>query len=356
MDAKTKFVINAFFYGIILLLFALFYKYILPILTPFIIGFCVASLVHFILGRFKLTGKKHDRLIASAVCIAIYAGIAGLLFLFGATVVSQVREFAVAMPELFDTQLYPFFVQCAAYLESLLAPIDPELVEWIFEVGKSLAASLGEFATGLSATLVKWVANGAVEIPGLLVQIILTVVSTFYIAADYDRVVGFLKALIPESKHALTFQALGYAKTAVLAFLKSYSILFVLTFFELSIGLLILDIPYAVAIALGIAFFDMMPVLGTGGILLPWAVILLFMGNYPLAIGIVVLYLVIAAVRNTVEPRIVGNQIGLHPLATLVALILGLNLMGLIGMLLFPIALVAITNLRANSDQNAGKI
>lgn len=347
MDTKTKFVINAFFYGILLLLFFLFYQYILPALTPFIIGFCVASLVQFLLRKLKLTEKKYTNYIASGLCIVIYAGIAGLLFLFGATIVAEIRDFAAALPNLFDSYLYPFFMQFADYLDSLLTPFDPSLVEWIFELGKSLASAVGQFATNLSASAVKWVADGAVSIPGLLIQIILTIVSTFYIATDYSRVVGFLKKLIPESKRALTSQALTYAESAVFAFLKSYSIIFILTFFELSIGFLILGIPYAIAIAFAIAFFDLMPVLGTGGILLPWAVILLFMGNYPLAIGILVLYLIVAAVRNIVEPRIVGSRIGLHPLATLVAMIVGMHLMGLIGMLLFPVSLVAITNFQA---------
>lgn len=354
MDAKTKFVVNAFFYGIILLLFVLFYKYILPILTPFIIGFCVASLVHFILKRLRLTGKKHDKVIASVMCVGIYAAIAGLLFLFGATIVSQVRDFATALPGLFDTYLYPFFPRCAEYIAATLDPIDPALVDWIFEVGKSLASTLGEFATNLSAAAVKLVASGAVSIPGLLIQIILTIVSTFYIATDYDRILDFLKKQIPETKRELTLQAFQYAEKAVFAFIKSYVTIFFLTWFELSVGLMILGIPYAVVIALAIAFFDLMPILGTGGILLPWAVILLFMGNYPLAVGILVLYLVVVAVRNAVEPRIVGDRIGLHPLATLVALVLGLQLMGLVGMLLFPIVLVAITNLRASRRAVSG--
>lgn len=355
MDTKTKFVVNAIFYGIILLLFILFYRYILPILTPFIIGFCVASAVHFIMEKLRLSGRTYEKATASVLCVAIYAVIGGLLFLFGATIVAQVRDFAAALPGLFDAHVYPFFLQCADYLEATLAPIDPALVDWIFEVGKSLAATLGEFATSLSATAVKWVANGAVEIPGLLIQIILTIVSSFYIATDYDRVLDFLKKQIPESKRELILQAVTYAENAVFAFVKSYVTLFFLTFFELSIGFLILDIPYAVVIALAIAFFDLMPILGTGGILLPWAVILLFMGNYPLAIGILLLYVIVTVVRNALEPRIVGNRIGLHPLATLVALILGLRLMGVIGMLLFPIALVAITNLHASKHPDNTK-
>ena len=94
----------------------------------------------------------------------------------------------------------------------------------------------------------------------------------------------------------------------------------------------------------GSPVFDILPVLGTGGILLPWAAILLIMKNHGLAFGILLLYLVILVVRNMLEPRIVGKQIGLHPLATLAALFLGLKLLGLAGLIIFPVALTVVVN------------
>ena len=159
-------------------------------------------------------------------------------------------------------------------------------------------------------------------------------------------VIGFFKKLIPSSKRDVAVQTVGYARTAVLAYIKSYSIMFILTFFELWAGLSILKIPYTMGLAFGIAVFDLMPILGVGGILLPWGVIALVLGNIPMGIGVLVLYLVIAAVRNAVEPRIVGKHIGLPPLATLVAMVVGLKLAGLAGMMLLPISLVAINRMR----------
>ncbi len=117
---------------------------------------------------------------------------------------------------------------------------------------------------------------------------------------------------------------------------------------ELLIGFSILKIPYAFILSIAIAVFDILPVLGTGGILIPWAIILVIMKNVPLAIGILLLYLFILIVRNMLEPKIVGKQIGLHPLATLAAMFLGLSLIGVVGMLIFPVALTVIFNLKSN--------
>lgn len=351
MELKKKFVINAAFYGIVLLMAVMLYRYVLPILLPFIIGFCVASIVQLPLRRIALKVPRHRKLLSCGLVILFYAAVTGLLILFSASIVEEIRNLVTTLPDLFQHQIYPFFVSIAHRIQGLLDPIDPKLSEWIVSIGRNAAESLGTFATDLSAGAVKLVANGAISIPGILIQIILTIVSSFYMAADYNLVTGFLKSLIPQGKRHFIMDVIRYAKTAVAAFIKSYSILFVVTFLELWIGLSILKIPYSLAIAFGIALFDLMPVLGTGGILLPWTAIALVIGNYGMALGVGILYIVITVVRNSLEPRIVGGEIGLHPLATLVAMMLGLGLMGLVGMLLFPITLVALTNIRKATRQ-----
>ncbi len=115
-----------------------------------------------------------------------------------------------------------------------------------------------------------------------------------------------------------------------------------LTFGELFAGLWLLHIPCAGWIALGIAVFDILPIVGTGGILLPWAGIAGFMGDYSLAVGLLILYGVITIVRNILEPRIVGKQIGLHPLAALIAMFAGVSLAGIPGLILFPVLLMVV--------------
>lgn len=350
MEAKKNFVINSAFYTIILVVIVLGYKYILPIMVPFIIGFCVASVVQIPLSKIPEKLKPYRKALSTVMCIAFYAILVTLLILVGVKLVTEVINLITALPDLFQSNMYPFLMYVADRINGILIPLDPSLGDWIIDLGKNVISSLASFATNLSASAVKLVATGAVSIPGAIVTIIITVVSSFYMAADYRLILDFLKKLMPDKHRSNIIRILRYAETAVLVYIKSYSLLFAVTFLELWIGLSILSIPYAMGIALAIAIFDLMPVLGTGGVLLPWALIALIMGNYFIAIGVFVLYLVITAVRNALEPRIVGNQIGLHPLATLIAMILGLKLVGLVGMMLFPITLVAITNLKKQSE------
>lgn len=355
MEEKKKFIINVAFYSIIILIAAATYQFVLPILMPFIVGFCIASVVQIPLRHLKLKNAAYRRVAATLLCVAFYAIVVTLLILFGAKVVSEIGNLFRALPDLFQEYMYPFLTGMGDRILTLLKRYNPDLANQFMQIGNSAIESLAQFATDLSAGAVKILATGAIGIPGLLVHIIICIVSSFYIASDYAVVLGFIKKLIPKKHRQFVINVLRYAETAILAYIKSYSIMFVLVFLELWIGFLILDIPYAIGIAFAIALFDLMPVLGTGGILLPWAFILLCMGNFPLAIGVALLYVIITAVRHAVEPRIVGNHIGLHPLATLVAMMVGLDLMGLVGMLLFPITLVALTNLKKSTEEATAK-
>ena len=130
-----------------------------------------------------------------------------------------------------------------------------------------------------------------------------------------------------------------YSINVIGVYIRAYSLLLMVTFAELTVGLLIMRVPHAVLLALAIAVFDVLPVLGTGGILIPWGIVMAVRGNLKMAVGMLVLYLVIAAVRNILEPGLVGKQIGLHPLAALIAMFLGLKLLGLAGMIGLPVAL-----------------
>ena len=134
--------------------------------------------------------------------------------------------------------------------------------------------------------------------------------------------------------------------STVLKYIKSYMILMVITFVELSAGFLILGIEYAIGLAALIALIDLLPVLGTGGVLIPWLIINIILGNYGLAISLLVLYVVITVIRNILEPKIIGQQIGVHPLAMLVSMYVGLRLFGFVGVFAMPILLVVIKGFR----------
>ena len=353
METKKNFIINAAFYAIIAALAIVAWRFLVPAMSPFIIGFVIASFVQFPLNALGLRKDRHKKFAVVALCLIFYALLVSLTVYFSVKIFSEIATFASTVPDLIYQHVYPFIYVIGDEIQALLEPIDMNLAQVVNEVGKSLASTLAKYATELSGWAVRTIASGAISIPGLLIEIIIIVVSSFYIALDYPTVLGFLKRLIPAGNRDFVVEAVGYGRTAVLAYIKSYSIMFCVTFVELWIGLLILKVPYTLGLAFGIAVFDLMPILGVGGILLPWSAIALVLGDLPMGIGVLVLYLVIAAIRNVLEPRIVGKHIGLHPLATLVAMVVGLKLAGLAGMMLLPISLVAAVRFRAGSQDKA---
>lgn len=269
----------------------------------------------------------------------------------GVRVFNSVSGFLRSVPMLYQNQIVPLF---SMLMENVNLP-DMDIMVNIEKIVQDFINNLGNYITQFSVNAIKFVTGGIASIPGIFVKIVISVIATFFFVVDYDHIIASCLKCIPKDKKG-TFKMLrGYVKNTLMVYLKSYTLLFLLTYAELSIGFKIMGLPYPLAIALMVAIFDILPVLGTGGILLPWAVILFIMENVPMGIGMVVLYLVITAIRNSLEPRLVGMQIGLHPLLTLIAMFVGANLLGVTGLILFPVTLAVWSNMKRSqvaAEQN----
>ncbi len=342
MENRKQFIINAAYYGIIAVVALLAFQYVLPIMVPFIIAFIVSALLQLPLDRMNFKHKSMRKLMSIFLCAVFYLIVFLIILIVGARLIKEAGDLVRAIPRLFS-ELVPFINHGFDELEVTVAAYNTNLAKVIDQMATSTLKTISQTVTDFSARALILVTGYATSIPGLIVSVVITVISTFFMAIDFDLILRFLKKLIPSSKKEIVDTSMHYAKSMVGVYIKSYALLFTLTFVELTIGFSLLDIPYAVLLALIISIFDLMPILGTGGILLPWALILVVMGNLKLAVGIAALYVIITAVRQTLEPKIVGAQIGLHPLATLIAMLLGLRLFGLVGLIVFPVTLAVIT-------------
>lgn len=260
--------------------------------------------------------------------------------------VTAAKDIFPQLPGLFTDQVLPFLDSCVESVKESFGQLDPAVSTMIDTWLSGLMASLSQSVTALSGTVIKFVSNIAVGTPEMILKIVLTVVSTFFISIDFERITKAIKKLLPARFNAPIGQAKEKAAASIAIFVRAYSLIFLLTFAELSVGLWLLRIPYAFQIGFLIAVVDLMPILGTGLVLLPWALVAAVLGNGVLAIGLVVLYVVITAVRNVVEPKLVGGKIGLHPLATLISMFVGLQLFGVVGMFLFPLSLSILVQMK----------
>lgn len=347
-EKRKRFIINVAYYVVISVFVLAGCKFILPVMVPFIIAFLVSVLIQIPVKKFAKRFPARRKMAAVLCCSLFYAFFFALVLLLGVKLLQGAGNVIISAPALYNERIVPVFGEVAKRLETAAASVDMEMSQKIEEIFSEFSQNVGQYITDFSVKTVRLLSDGAVKIPGFIVRLVVTVVSTFFMASDFDRIIGFAKKVIPAGKEESVGRTMEYIRNVLFIYLKSYTFLFLLTFVELLVGFLVLRIPYAAVLAVAIAIFDILPVLGTGGILLPWAVVLLIMGNTSLAVGLLVLYVMITAIRNTVEPKIVGKQIGLHPLATLVFMFIGLKVLGIIGMILFPVGLSIFVNLEKN--------
>ncbi len=172
--------------------------------------------------------------------------------------------------------------------------------------------------------------------PGALLFLLVFLISSFYFSVDGDRIAGGIKAILPKRISAHTVGLRRRLSALLYRYFRVYFLLFLLTFTELLIGFTILGREYAFLLALVISALDILPLLGVGSILLPWAGVLFLVRDYHSAIGLLILWGVITVVRQIVEPRLIGESFGMHPLVALVSLYAGLKLFGFVGILVGP--------------------
>ena len=254
-------------------------------------------------------------------------------------VISAVENLVPQVPTLYAKVVLPYINELFAKLDVWMADVDPAVADVVERMATSLFANMQSFISGLPVMAVRLVSSIVTGMPNVILSVVLTVISTFFISQDYERVLAFLKSCLPASIRERVGETVVTGVDSIRKILGSYILIMIMSFGELSIGFLLLGVPYAVGVALLVAVIDIMPVLGTGLVLIPWAIIAAVLGSYKMAIGVAILYVVMLAVRNVVEPKLVGQQMGLHPLVTLIAMFMGLQLFGLAGLFGFPIAL-----------------
>lgn len=199
-------------------------------------------------------------------------------------------------------------------------------------ISGALSAVVGQIGAAASALI------GAV--PGVMLAVWISMISTVYFAYDLERVNRAVRALLPARFSVRLGSVKAGAFSVGVRYLRAYALLMLMAFAVMLFGFLILGVEYAVLIALIVAVLDALPVFGVGTVLVPWSVLAFLSGDMRSGIGLAVLYVVHEVLRQLVEPRIVGKNLGLHPLLTLVLLYAGYTLFGIGGLLVLPLACV----------------
>ncbi|WP_324825401.1 sporulation integral membrane protein YtvI [Sinanaerobacter sp. ZZT-01] len=342
---RKRFIINAAYCSLVVGIVIVVFRYAIFWIMPFVVGFSVAFVLKPLIDRLSKMTHINRKPIAAMVLLLFYATVGLLIFLFGLQVFFSIQKFTYQIPDIYNEKMEPALISGYKSLEIWAANWDPKIMNAISEVAKDLLTQLGSLVSSLSTKMLAMISGIAVWVPGMFVSLIFTIISSFFIAMDYYKITSFIVRQFNPQHQGLILDIKDYVVSSIFKFITSYALIMSITFAELSIGLSILRIENAILVAFLISLVDVLPVLGTGGVVIPWILIELAGKNYSLAIGLLVLYLFVTVMRNILEPKIVGNRVGLHPVLMLISMFVGVKLFGALGLIILPFLLIVVKNL-----------
>ncbi|OPZ73045.1 MAG: hypothetical protein BWY80_01008 [Firmicutes bacterium ADurb.Bin456] len=321
--------------GIIIALVAV--KYIFPILLPFLIALGISIIMEPVIEILQKRVKLNRGIATMASMLLVFGGISILFTLVILKLVTELIQLSLTLPS------------AAAELRILYGDLMDKLTAFYITLPSGVISSLEQNITTLTKNLQGLISSLADSIirflslvPGTLAILVVSVLATYFIARDRHLISELLLKTIPAPWGEKTVTVLREITTAFMGYLKAQAILVSLTTVLSVLGLFLIGADYALTMGLLIGFFDLIPVLGPATIYIPWLIWSFATGATGLGIKLAILYGLVLVVRQFSETKIVSVNLGLHPLATLIAMYTGLKTMGLLGLLMGPILLIAL--------------
>lgn len=366
VEKRRDFLINLLYLAAILGLAYVFFKYLFWMAAPFLLTFFFAMLLQRPLRWLdKKTEKKAHTFWSIALVILsvmiiiiplvlIFIGIGNKISDFVSYLVGQLDDIPTFLATL-EKEILDLLKHLPSGLYKTLSNTVTESFTKLIQGGESAtsAIDMDTIKSGLS-TGISGMYSVVKNIPSVLIGIVIGFVAWIFFTKDYDKVVRFIQRQMPKDKKNTLVEFKQVFYKTILTMFRAYGLIMCITFGELLLGFSILSMlgimknGYFALIAAGIAIFDILPVAGSGGILIPWAIVCLVTGNYKQAIGLIIIYVVITVIRQYIEPKIVGTSLGVNPIVTLMGLYFGLKLFGFIGMFVVPITIMTLKALNDN--------
>ncbi len=354
MDAiiqkRKTFIINFIYVAIFVGLYYFTINYAFGYIFPFVFA---AALSVFLQRPIKaITKKLHIKahsavsiILVLLIVVLIIGTAAGLLFALG----SELKEFFTYMFSSFSS-VSDLVETAEEFVMELLTKLPAGVSDALSGYAIDFFDKIGNESLGVDLSVLSAPISGAWNvvkgIPSLFLSLLVTVVSCVFMTSDYELIkkmlLGFCRT---ESREKLINTKRTITK-GVSKLFKAYATLMLITFFEMAIGLSFMKLigvykgGYIAIIAFVTCIVDIIPVLGTGTVLIPWAVYSLVTGNVGLGIGLIVLYAVITVLRQVIEPKLVANQVGLPAIVTIAAMFLGARAFGAFGIIILPLTVI----------------
>ena len=330
---------------IALILLVVFLAFKLGIfLFPFTIALFFSILTRpftrFLQKRLKLS-KKLSTIVSIVTFLLIFFGIIGWGSLKLISEIYKLSQNLNSYSEITQKLWTDSMAKVYTYLGNFPSGFTKQVNDTINSFISSGSSKLGGFIKGLISFIT--------SIPTVILYICITILATFFISLDRDEIVSFLEQQLPKSWLDKVFNIKTDMFTVLGSYIKAQIILMTICFFELLVCLnllsfLGLNVPYPLLMSIIICIIDALPILGAGTVLIPWAVISFALSDIKLGIALIIIYLFVLSVRQMLEPKLVSQNLGVHPLITLISMYSGFKIFGVMGFLIGPVVMIILKN------------
>ena len=388
VEKKRALIINVIYLAMIIAIGFLVIRYAMGVCFPFLFAFLVALVLqrpkNFLVRKTFLKDGA-----ASVICVFLLLFVVlALVSLLGVRVFSRVQDFInyIALqlqnietvieniqkwvlsliekaPEFLRNTLHDSVSQLFAKINDYLASSSADTTVAATDAAVAAADSAQSSASALSGLLsgnfkLSWVTtpissllSTAKQIPSVLIAVVITLVASCFMTTEYPKVMAFIRLQFPEHRRNDIDRAKVLLKSSLGKMGKAYALIMLVTFIEMSVGLTVLRLigvfqsNYIIMIAVVTAIIDIVPVLGTGTIVIPWAVISFINGEAKMGIGLIIIYAAITVIRQIIEPKLVAGQVEMSPVVTIMAMYIGTKTLGILGFFILPFTCIVIKRL-----------
>lgn len=325
----------------IILLVYLFIKGLFGYIFPFIIAWAIALIINPVVDLSQKKTKLPRGLISIGFILMFYSLLTFLLIIGATRLITELSNILDKMPQYART-LKIATEDMVSYGQNIYINLPPDTTEI---VRSSIVTMINSLTSTISGTIARSISL-LTFFPKTVLFIIVTIISSYMISKDLYSIRNFLTSQVPNTVLNRIKSISADLINALEGFLRAQLTIMGITFLIAITGLYLIGVPYALTMAILIGIVDILPIIGPGSVLIPWALVNIITNNYPLAVTLLILYGTIMVTRQIIEPKIMGKNIGIHPLATLISLYLGMQIFGIIGILIGPLTLIVIKALQ----------
>ena len=342
----------------ILLFSWFFFKYALGASIPFLLAAAIAAILSPAADKISKKLKLPHKLTATVLVLLFFAVLISLAYFAGYRLVGEAGNLLDRLsddPEIISKTLETILEKLSSLTSRfgfLNRFFESDTIQNLgIDLDALLSQALSSIITSITGALPTAAAAILAKIPEFFLFLIVTVISTFYFSTDRVFLSDSLTSILPDGwvKNLPTLK--NKISDALRGYVKAYLLIMLMTFCEIFLGLSVLGVNYAFILSMIIAVVDILPILGAGTVIVPWAIFSLLTSNYKLGIGLLIIYAVISIIRQIAEPKIVGTSLGLHPLATLASIYISVKFIGISGFIIGPIVALLICNLFKGEDE-----